>query len=281
MNASRGSKSRPTKSGSRQDPQPGKTPPRPSTESIAAARATAPAKPDASEAEDYAHRLVWFPKALVLLRREPAVAITLGYLLVSLIGLWSSFCFYRVFRIPILEYMQPGDFLVEGVRHPINLLWLLAMLAIAVPAYWPTYYRLHHPERAERYRKHWYGRILFSRYVDPFRRRRWYDISPEATIAFALLVGGGSLILAYADERAGRVLGGGGDAVRVTLNGETQPLHGTARLLGTNSGYVYLYWPANGRTEALVQENVGRIETLPRRRPRSAQFQVESPVEAP
>ena len=41
-----------------------------------------------------------------------------------------------------------------------------------------------------------------------------------------------------------------------------------ARLLGTTGGYVYLYWPANGRTEVLVQENVSRIEVLPRRMPR-------------
>ncbi len=218
---------------------------------------------------DYAHRLVWFPKALALLRREPTFAITLGYLLVSLIGLWSSFCFYRAFRIPILEYMQPGDFLVEGMRHPVNLLWLLAMLVIAVLAYWPTYYRLKHPEQVQRYRKRWYGRAIFSRYVDPYRRRRWHDISPEAAIGFALLVGGGSLIQADATKRAQRVLDGGGDAVRVTLGGETRPLQGEARLLGTSSGYIYVYWPANGRTEALAQENVSRIETLPRRAPRA------------
>ncbi len=272
MNASRGSKSR-----QKQEPRPGKTPPRPSDDASAVACATTPAKPDAAATGDYAHRLVWFPKAMALLRREPTVAITLGYLLLSLIGLWSSFCFYRVFRIPILEYMQPGDFLVAGVRHPINLLWLLAMLAIAILAYWSTYYRSHHPERAERYRKHWYGRMLFSRLVDPFRRRRWYDISPEATIAFALLVGGGSLILTHAQQRAGHLLGGGGEAVRVTLSGEAQPLQGTARLLGTNSGYVYLYWPENGRTEALVQENVSRMEVLPRRMPRAVALPASTP----
>ncbi|MES2672382.1 MAG: hypothetical protein V4673_18435 [Pseudomonadota bacterium] len=279
MNASRGSKSRQKQAGQKQDLRPGKTPQGPSAEPIAdpIAATRAPVATSPGTTEDYAHRLVWLPEAVALLRREPAVAIPLGYLLLSLIGLWSSFCFYRVFRIPILEYLQPADFLVEGVRHPVNLLWLLAMLAIAVPAYWPTYYRLHHPERAEHYRKRWYGRVIFSRLVDPFRRRRWYDISPEATIAFALLVGGGSLILTHARQRAGHLLGGGGEAVRVTLSGESTPLHGTARLLGTSSGYVYLYWPANGRTEALVQENVSRIEILPRRMSRAS----VSPANAP
>ena len=254
MSTSRGPKHRPGRS-----PGPQKTPARP---------AAAQTSPGGDADEDYAHRLVWFPKAVALLQREPAVAIPLGYLLLSLIGLWSSFCFYRVFRIPILEYMQPGDFLVEGVRHPMNLVWLLAMLAVAIPAYWPTYYRLRHPERAERYRKHWYGRVIFSRLVDPFRRRRWYDLSPEATIAFALLLGGGSMMLTHARERAAHLLDGGGEAVRVTLGGDALPLQGTARLLGTTGGYVYLYWPANGRTEVLVQENVSRIEVLPRRMPR-------------
>ena len=64
------------------------------------------------------------------------------------------------------------------------------------------------------------------------------------------------------------MLDGGGEAVRVTLGGDALPLQGTARLLGTTGGYVYLDWPANGRTEVLVQENVSRIEVLPRRMPR-------------
>lgn len=255
MSASRGPKKRP-------GPSPGarKTPPAPPAERPAPAG-------DASGQEDYANRFVWFPSALALLRREPALSITLGYLLLSLIGLWSSYCFYRVFRIPILEYMQPGDFLVAGVRQPMNLLWLLLMILIAVPAYWPTYYRLRHPESAERFRRHWFGRLIFSRYVDPFRRRRWYDLSPEATILLALLFGGGSLIMAYSGDRAKALLDGGGQAVRVTLSDAGAPLRGGARLLGTTSGYVYLYWPDNGRTEVLVQENVSRIEVLPRRVP--------------
>lgn len=260
MSASRGPKKR---SGPSSEPR--KTPPAPS-----AARPTpgiAASAGDASGQEDYANRFVWFPRALALLRREPALSITLGYLLLSLIGLWSSYCFYRVFRIPILEYMQPGDFLVAGVRQPMNLLWLLLMALVSVPAYWPTYYRLRHPERVERFRRHWFGRLIFSRYVDPFRRRRWFDLSPEATILLGLLLGGGSLIMAYSGDRAEALLQGGGQAVRVTLADGGSPLRGSARLLGTTSGYVYLYWPDNGRTEVLVQEGVSRIEVLPRRVP--------------
>jgi hypothetical protein len=255
MSASRGPKKRPGPSS-----EPRKTPPAP---------AAAPPAPGigASGQEDYANRFVWFPRALALLRREPALSITLGYLLLSLIGLWSSYCFYRVFRIPILEYMQPGDFLVAGVRQPMNLLWLLLMALVSVPAYWPTYYRLRHPERVERFRRHWFGRLIFSRYVDPFRRRRWYDLSPETTILLGLLLGGGSLIMAYSGDRANALLAGGGHAVRVTLADGGSPLQGGARLLGTTSGYVYLYWPDNGRTEVLVQESVSRIEALPRRVP--------------
>lgn len=260
MSASRGPKKRPGPSS-----EPRKTPP--AASAARAAPATGASADDPSGREDYANRFVWFPAALALLRREPALSITLGYLLLSLIGLWSSYCFYRVFRIPILEYMQPGDFLVAGVRQPMNLLWLLLMISISVPAYWPTYYRLRHPQRVERFRRHWFGRLIFSRYVDPFRRRRWYDLSPEATILLALLFGGGSLIMAHSGDRANALLEGGGQPVRVTLSDGGSPLQGSARLLGTTSGYVYLYWPGNGRTEVLVQESVSRIEVLPRRVP--------------
>ncbi|MBE2211667.1 MAG: hypothetical protein IAE66_08645 [Xanthomonadaceae bacterium] len=53
--------------------------------------------------------------------------------------------------------------------------------------------------------------------------------------------------------------------------GERFPLQGEARLIGTSSTHVFLYWPANGRTEVLADQAVARMERLPRRRPSVAE----------
>ena len=50
------------------------------------------------------------------LRREPSLMVTVAYLFVSFIGLWSNYWFYRGFGLPVLEYMQASDYLVAGLR---------------------------------------------------------------------------------------------------------------------------------------------------------------------
>ncbi len=66
------------------------------------------------------------PHLLKTLRREPAVAITLGYILVALAGIFYNYSFYRRFGIPVLTLSQITDFLVAGLQQPIALLLLLS-----------------------------------------------------------------------------------------------------------------------------------------------------------
>jgi hypothetical protein len=132
-------------------------------------------------------------------------------------------------------------------------------------AYWPTYYEYRHPQQVDRIRRaHWWGRLVFPLSSSPFAQRSWYQLSPEAIAIFVLLLAVASLTVTHARDKARTIVEGGGHRVRITLSGERIPLQGEARLLGTSNGYVYLYWPANGRTEVLAQESVARIETLPR-----------------
>ena len=61
-----------------------------------------------------------------------ALLFTTAYLLVSALGLWCSYWFYRGFGVSILDYLQASDFLVAGVRDPvyIGLLLLGTYLAL-------------------------------------------------------------------------------------------------------------------------------------------------------
>lgn len=200
-----------------------------------------------------------------LLKREPTLLFTLAYVGVTTIGIWSSYWFYRHFRISVVEYFQVGDFVVAGLREPINLLSFGLIMLLLALAYLPTYYEYRHPQQVDRIRRtRWWARLVFPLSSSPFVQRKWYQPSPETMMIFVLLLAVASMTVSHARDKARAIADGGGHRVRITLSGERLPLQGEARLLGTSNGYVYLYWPANGRTEVLVQESVARIETLPR-----------------
>ncbi|HEU4664605.1 MAG TPA: hypothetical protein VFS55_11285, partial [Dokdonella sp.] len=86
-----------------------------------AAPQRAPARPpSASPLQDV------LPHVWDTLRREPAVAITLAYLLVAMAGIFYNYWFYRAFGIPVLTLSQIGDFLVAGLQQPMALVLVLS-----------------------------------------------------------------------------------------------------------------------------------------------------------
>lgn len=212
----------------------------------------------------YANRMRWGPRVVARLVREPALAITLAYLFVGAVGLWSSVWYYRALGIPVLEYYQAGDFLVAGLRDPVNFLLLLLVIAVGLVSYSSSWYELRHPARVDAMRRRWWGRLWFNRFASPRRARRWFDLSPEGALVLATVFGGGTMLIEHATRRAEALRAGAGAPLRITLQGERLPLQGHARLAGTSGSHVFLYWPANGRSEALPVGAVGRIEHLPR-----------------
>lgn len=233
-------------------------------EGTAHAAAQAQASADAV-AGGFANRMRWGPRVLARLVREPGLAITASYLFVGAVGLWSSYWYYRALGIPVLEYYQASDFLIAGLRDPYNFLALLVALALGLISYSSAWYALRHPERVAQLRRRWWGWLWFNPLADPHRARRWYDLSPELALLLAVLLGGGALMVEHARDRAHALRAGAGTPLRITLQGDRLALQGQARLAGTSSSHVFLYWPANGRSEALPAEAVARIEHLPRR----------------
>lgn len=207
-------------------------------------------------------RTPWVTRAWRRLLREPSLLFTLAYVLVSFLGLWANYWFYRGFGLPILEYMQASDYLVAGLRDPVYALLLASSLALALLVSWPETFRRDHPERVAAYRRRWWGRVAFM------DMRGWYwkgvGLAPETGIVLAVFWGvvwASATYVAFKSDliREGR----SGHPVQVTLAGDAAPLPHTARLLGSSSAFVFLWWPQARIAEAVPIESIGRLRSMP------------------
>lgn len=159
--------------------------------------------------------------------------------------------------------MQASDYLVAGLRDPVYAFLLLSSLLLVLLISWPDTFRHRHPERVEAYRRKWWGRLVFSN----LRGLGWKGIglAHETGIVFAVF---GGMVWASAAYVAGKAQDihedRAGHAVRVTLAGESAPLAQTARLLGSSSAFVFLWWPRQRVAEAVPIESIGRLQSVAR-----------------
>lgn len=92
--------------------------------------------------------------------REPTVLLTATYLAASAIGLWASYCFYKPFGIPILDYMQPSDFLVAALHDPMYFLVVIIGAALSWLGSRIDVFREGRPERVAVLRERWWGTLV-------------------------------------------------------------------------------------------------------------------------
>lgn len=203
----------------------------------------------------------WVVRGWRLLLREPSLMVASAYLFVSFIGLWANFWFYRMFGLPILEYMQASDYLVAGLRDPVYAGVLLGSTLLALAISWPEFHRARHPERVAQLRRRWWGRWVFPEH----RWLRWHGMgmAPVTGVVFAVFWGMVWACSAYVVTKAVRIRDeGSGNRVQVTLAGESAPLPGHAQLLGTTSSFVLLWWPEQKQAEAVPVAAVKRLASL-------------------
>ena len=93
--------------------------------------------------------------------REPTALLTATYIAASAIGLWASYCFYRPFGIAILDYMQPGDFLVAALHDPMYFLVVLVGVVLSWLGSRIDAFRERQPARVETFRERWGGPSCF------------------------------------------------------------------------------------------------------------------------
>jgi hypothetical protein len=205
------------------------------------------------------------PHVLQTLRREPALAITLCYLLVAMAGIFFNYSFYSKFGIPILSLSQIGDFLVAGIQRPMALLLVLSTF----PLCWVfdrinMARRRRESVRRDRLRaamplgtwKRWYLAYLEWRSTQKWTLRLGYLI--------VIVMYGWTFVAVYANYRADAVKRGETAQVRIWLNGDAEGLlpeqAKSWSYLGAVANYVFVYDASAHRAVVLPVNNIARLE---------------------
>ena len=205
------------------------------------------------------------PSILRLLRREPAIVITIAYLLVALVGIAYDERYYGKFGIPVLTLSQISDFLVAGIQQPIALL----LLASTLPMCWiidriNTRSRRSHAVELERLQAlpslgRW--QAIRARFLAWRLRARWYT---RLFYLALVLIYGSMFVSFYAEFQAGSVKRGEAMQVRVHLSGDAndEVSMQTWSYLGAVSSYVFLYDTQSGRSLILPVDGIASIEPI-------------------
>lgn len=211
----------------------------------------------------------WADWLLGVLRHEPAHALTLFYLGVSALGLWASYWFFASFGIPVMDYMDPSDYITVGLRDPAYLLIVALAMLLMLVLNFHEYARDKGPAYYGRMRARWWGRLLLP---FPYREKTpnflqrvfgWSGFSFPTGVLLGVIWATLWLTVGYVQRKAEAIRNGGGHAVSITLAHTHEAQPGAARLLGTIGDFVFLYWPEQKRAEAIAVEEVGRLQSLP------------------
>lgn len=235
---------------------------------MSGARVAAPPPPTARETGARPSPLLhMLPHIVRMLQREPAVALTLGYLLVAMAGIYYNYWFYREFDIPVLTLSQIGDFLVAGLQEPMA----LALVVSTFPVCWVfdlynEFSRRRHIAQRDALRARpglprW--QRLRLRFLEWRVGELWYT---QVSYIAVVVLYGWLFVSIYARHRAEAVKRGEGPKVQVWLNGESGGLAaGASRTwtwLGAIGNYVFVYDRADARALILPVNAVARLQPV-------------------
>ena len=197
---------------------------------------------------------------------------TIGYLALILIGIFHNGVLLFRFRVNVLDYAEPSDFLLAPLRDP------LVILATALPIL-AIYLYLRGAQR-------WSERLAAKRAAQGLPRRWWHGDPeryrrlrlPTWGLIFGLWVTASSLH--YEKWAADRLMSGHGPRVRVELTTGQIEAGSVARpvmLIGATGRFLFLYRTEDRQTVIVPTENVLRIlperkagPLIPRSRPKPA-----------
>jgi hypothetical protein len=215
------------------------------------------------------------PHALDTLKREPALGITLAYLLVAMAGIFYNYSFYQKFGIPVLMLSQISDFLTAGIQEPMAMLLVFSTF----PLCWffdkiNSRNRRRRAQKLQRLRQMAepsFGQHALMRFLSWRVEQRWY-----MGVVYLLVVTGYGWVFVsvYAVQHADTVKTGNAPQVNVWLSGDASPLAAQSKTwsyLGAVSNYVFVYDHVGHRAEILPVNNITRIEPIvPAKAPSSA-----------
>lgn len=200
-----------------------------------------------SGSDRYSGLAVVLPHVLRTFHREPALALTVAYLLVALAGIYYDYAFYQKgFGIPILSLAQIGDYLVAGLQQPVA----IALVAVTFPLCWlmdrvNLRFRRRDQARRERLRalpRLHFAQALHLRYLDWHLGQRWGLYLAYLIVIFLY---GWLFVGIYAKHRVAGVKAGEAPRVGVRFTGAHADLTASASstwsYLGAVSNYVFVY----------------------------------------
>jgi hypothetical protein len=209
------------------------------------------------------------PHVLRTLRREPALVITLTYLLVAMAGIFYDYAFYRQFDIPVLSLSQISDFLGAGIQEPMAIVLVLSTF----PLCW-LFDRINIRGRRRRAAEGerlkampsltWWQQRRLAFIVGMNERRTYMRVMYVViVVAYAW-----TFVSNYAGHRAEavkrgeapevRIRSSGGDWIPTQAGGETPWLY-----LGAISQYVFVYDREARRSRIVPVNAIGEIDPLP------------------
>ncbi len=225
----------------------------------------------AIESEAVSPLLSMLPHIRRLLHREPALVVTLGYMLLAVAGLAYLYGFYRRFDIPILSLLQLSDFLVAGVVEPAAILLMLSTL----PLCW-----LMDRWNMQVFRRQvasigvlrargplsWFQRKRLA-YLESHVARVRHGGQLQLAYLFVVVAYGWMFVSIYGGHRAAAIKSGEAQEVVVWLNGESARLHPPKAVnwtyLGATGSYLFLYDRQAQQAEVLPVNAVARVEPQP------------------
>lgn len=212
---------------------------------------------------------VVLPHILHSFRREPALALTVAYLLVALAGIYFDYTYYQKgFGIPILSLAQIGDYLVAGLQQPMA----IALMLLTFPLCW-LMDRVNARSRRRQANRRDALRALPNPDAWQKLRLRWLDWHLDQMwglyIAYVLVIFiyGWVFVGAYARHRVAEVKRGDAAKAVVRMNGDSVDLPsgsgGAWTYLGAVSSYVFVYDEASQRATILPVNAIARLQPLP------------------
>lgn len=178
--------------------------------------------------------------------------LTLAYLYLAGVGMLHEALVFAVFRINIISFAEPSDFILAAIRDPLVVLVSLAAFPL-VAAFYAWQARMNE-RNANKPRRWWSG----SPATRAFIVRHFSTFFVSTLVLYAL-----AFSLQYAAISAKRLRNGDGQHVTVQLVAD--PGHPTAPdttqllLLGTTQKFVFLYDPVRRTTAIVPSSNIARL----------------------
>lgn len=176
--------------------------------------------------------------------------LTLVYLFLAGVGMLHEALVFYAFRVNIIAFAEPSDFILAAFRDPL----VVAVNLSALPLVWAYFSWARRRSQRAATGPRWLRGSDASR---AFVARHFSTLFVAAVALYAL-----AFSLTYASMTARRLRQGQGQHVHVELVAD--PAHSAADttsmlLLGTTQKFVFLYDPARRATSVIPASNIARL----------------------